>query len=285
MQFKHLALKAKGSLFLILLVVVGIGVLVWINTGDDDKTESSKKRTTEVNSPVLEEENADSDPEPNVPTQPNGPSKPGSEGNKSTPAQNKPDFGTVDGKEYYNTFRGRVDVYENTFFGMKVNFPEEWTMEDKRYQNVLFSEQFDANKQYLFSSVVLDKPSPNVKLALGVRAEKYPFGALKFLEGIKTAKKYYSVSEIGPTGNQQTQRESISTEISEVIINNNKFFQLSIKQSEFGSETSYFVYPWKSGVIIFQIAGSVEANGQQMLKELLNGASFSKPESAQIEMP
>lgn len=291
MQFKHLAVKTKGSLFLILLVIVGIGVFVLINNGSGEKAENKKKHATEVNSSNLGEERKDSPgekdgPEPNVPSDSNVPSRTGSGGNKNTPLQNKPDFGTVDGGEYYHTFNGRVELYENPFFGMKVNFPEGWTMRDKLEQNALLGEVFDASKYYLFTSLFLDKLSPGSfpKLTLGVRAEKYPDGPLKYLEGIKASKKYYTESMSGPDGNQQTQKESEATEITEITINNNKFYQFSVTMGEF-SNFSYFVYPWKNGIIIFETLVIAEDNGLQMLKELLNGTTFIESASTQNEMP
>jgi hypothetical protein len=281
MQFKHLALKAKGSLFLILLFGIGIGVFVLINVGGDDKPGDKKKRSTEVNSSVIIEESKKNPGEDNNPETDDSPksnessesSESGEKSKKDTPAQFKPDFGTVDGGEYYNKFRGRVEVYENPFFGMKVSFPGGWTMEDKLYQNTTLGESFDASKYYLFTASNLDN-----RLELGARAEKYPDGALKYLEGVKVSTKYYMENAMGPN-TSQTQKESKQTEISEVTINNIKFYQFSVSRGEYSSE-SYFVYPWKNGIIVFKTAGPADANGSQMLKELLEGTSIGDPELA-----
>ncbi|MDF2534938.1 MAG: hypothetical protein K0R18_1097 [Bacillales bacterium] len=272
MQFKHLALKAKGSLFLMLLFGIGIGVFVMINTGGEDKHGDNKKHSTEVNSSVNFEESKrnpgeNNNPETDSSSKSDGGSKP-EDGDKKVTPEYKPDFGTVDGGEYNNNFRGRVEVYENPFFGMKVNFPMGWTMEDKNYQDTTLGEVFDSSKYYLFTAVVLDK-----KLTLGVRAEKYPDGALKYLEGEKDSTKYYIEDVIGPNSSR-TQKESKQTEISEVTINNNMFYQFSVTQF---FKLSYFVYPWKNGVIVFKIVGSADADDSQMLKDLLEGTTIGDP--------
>ena len=274
MQFKHLAAKAKGSLFLILLVAVGIGVFVMINKGDDDKPGDKKKSSTDVNSSVFEEIKRNpvkkNNPEADNSSKSNESSSTGENDKKDNPVQIKPDFGTVDSGEYNNNFRGRVEVYENPFFDMNVNFPEGWTMGDKLDQLALFGEGFDASKYYLFTAFSLDD-----RLQLGVRAEKYPDGALKYLQGVKDSTKYYIENAMGPN-TSQTQKESEQTEISEVTINNNKYYHFSITRVEYSTAISYFVYSWKNGIIVFEIV-DFDATGSQMLKELLEGTTIGDP--------
>lgn len=123
-----------------------------------------------------------------------------------------PDYGLIDGVAYKKSFHGRVDLYENPFFGLKIRFPKGWIIGDQR--EVTWLVPFEQNKSYLFKSYVKNH------YLLRVTAEKSKGGSKKYLENL--VKSDY-IKLIGPEINGRIEESPIQTsDINTIKINNNK---------------------------------------------------------------
>ncbi|MDF2556303.1 MAG: hypothetical protein K0R71_131 [Bacillales bacterium] len=205
MKFKHIFLKIKNSMFLIILFIIGIGIFVIVNLPDDEST-GIKKNTEKIKSIDVQKENEqveeDNDFEKN--------NSKVLDVDKVVPKPSKEYYGLIDGVEYKNNFHGRAEVYQNPFFGMKVHFPKGWIIGDPPEVSTLIP--FEKNKNYLFNAYV------DNKYLLGVTAEKFEVGSKKFLEDV--VKTDY-ISLIGPEINGRIVESPIQTSDVEVIKVNN----------------------------------------------------------------
>lgn len=267
MHFKHLTAKAKGSLFLILLFTIAIGVVVAINNGNNKNSVNSNKRINEANSSKEGKKsknntNENNPPETDVPSKQS--SSTGGDGIKETPTLSKPDEGTVDGGEYNNNFHGRVEVYENSYFGMKVNFPKDWILGDK-HEQLVFNGPFDPKRVYLFTTYSLTN-------TVGVYADRFEEEANDFLNGIKENPGVYQV-----IGSNKTQSIPVLTsEIKALSFNGADYvyIDLSIPEGYLGMIAAYKRY---NSVIVFKINGSDEKEVHQTMEELLRNTDLMTP--------